>query len=59
VETAFLDEVPMMRDMAPRIPLRRLGTPDDVAQAVLFLLDERARYITGEIVDVNGGLLMD
>lgn len=59
VETPFLDEVPMMRDMAPRIPLRRLGTPDDVAQAVLFLLDERARYITGEIVDVNGGLLMD
>lgn len=59
VETAFLDEVPTMRDSAPRIPLRRLGTPEDVAHAVMFLLGDRAEYITGEIVDVNGGLLMD
>jgi NAD(P)-dependent dehydrogenase (short-subunit alcohol dehydrogenase family) len=59
VETAFLDQVPTMREMGPRIPLRRLGTPDDVAGAVLFLLSDRARYITGEIVDINGGLLMD
>lgn len=59
VETAFLDQVPTMRDMPPRIPLRRLGTPEDVAHSVLFLISARAGYITGEIVDVNGGLLMD
>jgi NAD(P)-dependent dehydrogenase (short-subunit alcohol dehydrogenase family) len=59
VDTAFLDEVPSMRDAAPRIPLRRLGTPQDVADAVVYLLSERAAYVTGEILDVNGGLLMD
>lgn len=59
IETSFLDEVPSVRELAPRIPLRRLGTPDDVAQSVIFLLSEQANYITGEILDVNGGLLMD
>ncbi len=41
------------------IPLGEFGSPEDVAKAVLFLVSERARYITGEIIDVNGGLLMD
>jgi NAD(P)-dependent dehydrogenase (short-subunit alcohol dehydrogenase family) len=59
VETPFLDQVPAVRQMGPRIPLRRLGDPADVADAVVFLLSDRARYITGEIMDVNGGLLMD
>jgi NAD(P)-dependent dehydrogenase (short-subunit alcohol dehydrogenase family) len=58
-DTAFLDEVPSMRDAAQRIPLRRLGTAQDVADVVLFLLSPAAAYVTGEIVDVNGGLLMD
>lgn len=59
VETRFLDNVPSMRDMGPRIPLRRLATPVEVASTVVFLLSEKASYITGEIVDINGGLLMD
>jgi 3-oxoacyl-[acyl-carrier protein] reductase len=42
-----------------RTPLGRLGTPDDVAGAVLFLASPEASFITGEIVDVNGGLLID
>ncbi|MEJ2207469.1 MAG: SDR family NAD(P)-dependent oxidoreductase [Anaerolineae bacterium] len=42
-----------------RTPLGRLGTPDDVASAVLFLASDAASFITGEIVDVNGGLLID
>jgi 3-oxoacyl-[acyl-carrier protein] reductase len=41
------------------IPLKRLGKPEDVAEAVLFLASEKANFITGEILDVNGGFLMD
>jgi 3-oxoacyl-[acyl-carrier protein] reductase len=41
-----------------QVPLRRLGTPADVASAVLFLLGDGASYITGATVDVNGGMFM-
>ncbi len=41
------------------IPLRRLGQPEEVAATVMFLLSEGAGFITGEIIDVNGGFLMD
>lgn len=40
------------------IPLGRLGVPDDIAQAVLFLASPQAGYITGETLHVNGGMLM-
>ncbi|MFD1044535.1 SDR family oxidoreductase, partial [Kibdelosporangium lantanae] len=38
------------------IPLGRLGAPEDVAAAVLFLLSPAAGFITGQLVGVNGGL---
>jgi 3-oxoacyl-[acyl-carrier protein] reductase len=41
-----------------RIPARRLGQPDDVAHAVLFLADEASSYITGQILTVDGGLTL-
>lgn len=41
------------------IPLGHFGNPEDVAETVLFLVSDRARFITGEIIDVNGGVLMD
>jgi len=41
------------------IPLGDLGKPEDVAKAVSFLVSDNASYITGEIIDVNGGLVMD
>ena len=47
------------REILAGIPLGRLGTPEDVAHAVVFLVSDRAGFITGEIVDVNGGALMD
>lgn len=40
-------------------PVRRAGRPDDIAVAALFLASEQASYITGEIMDVNGGTYMD
>jgi 3-oxoacyl-[acyl-carrier protein] reductase len=43
-------------EVLQRIPLRRLGRPDEVAAAVGFLFSERAGYITGQVLSVNGGL---
>jgi len=40
------------------IPLG-LGQPEDIANAILFLVSNQSRYITGEILDVNGGFIMD
>jgi 3-oxoacyl-[acyl-carrier protein] reductase len=40
------------------IPLRRFGSPGDVAHAVKFLVSDEAEYITGQVINVNGGLLM-
>lgn len=46
-------------EFAAKIPLKRYGEPGEIADAVLFLASERSRYITGEILDVNGGFIMD
>jgi 3-oxoacyl-[acyl-carrier protein] reductase len=42
----------------PRIQIKRLGTPDDVARAVLFLVSDDSSWITGVILDVAGGAVM-
>jgi 3-oxoacyl-[acyl-carrier protein] reductase len=45
-------------EWAARIPLKRLGTPDDIAAAVCFLASHEASYITGQVLAVNGGMYM-
>lgn len=50
----------MVKDeMLKRIPMRKLGEPQDIAEAVAFLASESAKYITGETIHVNGGMYMD
>jgi len=45
-------------DYAAQIPLRRLGEPEDVADVVLFLASPMSSYITGSVLDINGGMYM-
>jgi len=49
---------PQRDALVARIPLGRLGTPDDIGYAVAFLASPRAAYITGATLHVNGGMLM-
>jgi len=46
------------RRLAESVPLRRIAEPSEIAESVLFLASDAARYITGATLDVNGGLLM-
>ena len=55
--TRVLDE--KIKDkLIEQIPLSRLGLPDDIAHSVAFLVSDRSSYITGQVVNVNGGMLM-
>ena len=46
------------QELAKQIPLGYLGSPEDVARAVVFLASEEARYITGQVLNVDGGMVM-
>jgi len=60
IQTAMTDELSesIRENIASRIPLNRLGTPEDVAKLVLFLCADDSDYITGQVVNVDGGMVM-
>ena len=47
-----------MEKMIKRIPMKRPGTPEEVALVILFLTSSAASYITGQVISVNGGMHM-
>ncbi|HEY3738414.1 MAG TPA: 3-oxoacyl-[acyl-carrier-protein] reductase [Bryobacteraceae bacterium] len=55
--TAVLPDT-VKESILSRIPLKRLGNPEDVASAVTFLASDQSAYITGHVLDVNGGMYM-
>jgi 3-oxoacyl-(acyl-carrier-protein) reductase len=60
IETEMVAAIPtdILNTIVERVPMRRLGTPEEVAHAVLFLLDDRSSYITGAVIAINGGIEM-
>ena len=60
VSTAMTDELndKQMEAILPKIPLGRLGTGAEVAAAALYLASDEAAYVTGQTINVNGGMLM-
>jgi 3-oxoacyl-[acyl-carrier protein] reductase len=55
IETEMTRALPL-DEMLQRIPMRRLGRPDEVAQLARFLASDDAAYITGQVISINGGL---
>ena len=49
----------LLQKFVASIPIGRAGTAEEVAEVIVFLASPAARYITGETVEVNGGMLMD
>jgi len=60
IETAMTQALPekTREAMLAQIPLNRFGSPEEVAHAVAFLVSDQAAYITGQVIHVNGGMLM-
>jgi len=61
IETDMMKEWPKetKESILKQIPLGRFGKPEEVAEAVVFLVSEGAGFITGATIDINGGILMD
>ena len=60
IKTEMLSKIPedILQTVIDAIPMHALGTPDDVAEAVRYLVSDEAHYLTGALVPVAGGLLM-
>ena len=55
--TTFLNDDEKI-EVSKNIPMKRFGTVEDVAKCILFLASDKANYITGQIISVDGGLFM-
>jgi len=60
IETAMTEKLPekARESLLQLIPLAKLGQPEDVAKVVLFLSSDRSNYITGQVINVDGGMVM-
>lgn len=60
IKTEMTDKIPedLKAEMMKNIPLQRLGEPSDIADCVEFLISNKASYITGQVLSVNGGYYM-
>ncbi len=60
IKTKMTDKLDdrIKEDIISKIPLKRFGLPEEVAEVVLFLASDRSSYITGQVISVNGGLYM-
>ena len=53
-----LDDAQTARDIVNKIPLARVGEPEEIAAPILFLCTPQASFITGEVFNVNGGAVL-
>ncbi|MCE5199007.1 MAG: 3-oxoacyl-[acyl-carrier-protein] reductase [Armatimonadota bacterium] len=60
IQTVMTEEMPedAKKGIAEQIPLKRLGTPEDVADVVMFLCGPMSSYVTGQVIPVDGGMVM-
>lgn len=60
IETDMTDAIPesIKEEIISKIPLNKLGKPEDIANAVSFLASDKANYITGQVITVDGGMII-
>ena len=60
ITTKMVEAIPksIVNEMLKQIPIGRLGVPEDIANLIAFLVSNKADYITGQVINVNGGLYM-
>lgn len=60
IKTKMLETIPekVMQKILNQIPLGRLGEPEEVAKLICFLVSDDANYITGQVININGGIYM-
>ena len=59
IHTWFIDaKAPQLLDEAPKTPVRRLGTPEDIANVVAWLVSDESSFVTGETINASGGWYM-
>jgi 3-oxoacyl-[acyl-carrier protein] reductase len=61
IDTPMLDLMPQtqLQKLIKRVPLRRVGNPDDIVGLTLLLASDAGNYITGQTFHINGGLYMN